>query len=87
MDETIAGLYRVALFEDCDARDPLDEKDSIGFNVFFEKTNDSIHAIKRAGTSLYLTRTGGAMGLFVYEDNLYSWTLTDNPLDPEITPL
>jgi hypothetical protein len=79
---------RLAFYEDIDARDPLENKDSLSTNVFYEEgAEKTLYAIKRAGTSTYLARTGGAMGIFVYGDTLYSWTQTDNPLIPTETSL
>lgn len=70
---------RLPLVENLEPRSATATKDSLTSNLFYDKDDTAVYAVKRPGISSYLSGQGAALGVFGWEDSFlqqdkaFSW--------------
>jgi hypothetical protein len=55
-------------------RDATSEKDALSKNVYYDSVENSKYAVKRPGIESFISATGQGLGIFFYDDDVFTFT-------------
>jgi hypothetical protein len=64
---------RLPLYAPLLLRDAESDKDSLSTNVFYDKLENTVYAVKRPGIETLITGSGQGQGIYVFDRYLFRW--------------
>lgn len=70
----MADAQRFPLYAPLLQRDATSDKDALAKNVFYDSVESMTYATKRPGIEAYISATGEGLGIFFYDEEVFTFT-------------